>query len=102
MVSSSLVKAAVYGADPNWGRIMAAVGRSGVEMQASKLDLAIGKVALVKAGKPLPFDKSAVIKLLKGKEVILSVNLNLGSGKPPPGVATSPRNMSLLIVDYMT
>ena len=81
VVGSSLVKAAVYGADPNWGRIMAAVGRSGVEVKESKFDLAIGKIAVVKAGKPLPFDKSAVIKLLKGKEVPLSVNLNLGSGQ---------------------
>lgn len=81
VVGSSLVKAAVYGADPNWGRIMAAVGRSGVEVKESKFDLAIGKIAVVKAGKPLPFEKSAVIKLLKGKEVPLSVNLNLGSGQ---------------------
>lgn len=81
VVGSSLVKAAVYGADPNWGRIMAAVGRSGVELKESKFDLAIGKIAVVKAGKPLPFDKSAVIKLLKGKEVPFSVNLNLGSGQ---------------------
>jgi glutamate N-acetyltransferase/amino-acid N-acetyltransferase len=81
VVGSSLVKAAVYGADPNWGRVMAAVGRSGVEVKESKFDLAIGKIAVVKAGKPLPFDKSAVIKLLKGKEVPLSVNLNLGSGQ---------------------
>jgi glutamate N-acetyltransferase/amino-acid N-acetyltransferase len=81
VVGSSLVKAAVYGADPNWGRIMAAVGRSGVEVKESKFDLAIGKIAVVKAGKPLPFDKSAVIKLLKGKEVPFSVNLNLGSGQ---------------------
>ena len=81
VVSSSLVKAAVHGADPNWGRIMAAVGRSGVEVVEAKVDLYIGDIPVVKAGKPLPFNKRGIIQLLKGKEVSLSLNLNLGSGK---------------------
>jgi glutamate N-acetyltransferase/amino-acid N-acetyltransferase len=81
VVSSSLVKAAVHGADPNWGRVMAAVGRSGVEVVEAKVDLYIGDIPVVKAGKPLPFNKRGIIQLLKGKEVSLSLNLNLGSGK---------------------
>jgi glutamate N-acetyltransferase/amino-acid N-acetyltransferase len=81
VVGSSLVKAAVYGADPNWGRIMAAVGRSGVEVEAAKFDLSVGKIQMVKSGQALPFDKAAVIKLLKEKEVTFSANLNLGRGK---------------------
>jgi glutamate N-acetyltransferase/amino-acid N-acetyltransferase len=102
VVGSSLVKAAVYGADPNWGRIMAAVGRSGVEVEASKFDLAIGKIALVKAGKPLPFDKSAVIKLLKGRGVRFSVNLNLGSGQATAwGCDLSPEYITINS-QYMT
>ena len=80
IVSSSLVKAAVHGADPNWGRIMAALGRSGVEMVEAKADLYIGDIAIVKAGAPLPFRQRGVIKLLEGKEVAISLNLNLGSG----------------------
>jgi glutamate N-acetyltransferase/amino-acid N-acetyltransferase len=102
VVSSSLVKAAVYGADPNWGRIMAAVGRSGVEVKESKFDLYIGKIQLVKAGKPLPFDKSAVIKLLKDKEVIFSANLNLGSGQATAwGCDLSPEYVTINS-QYMT
>jgi len=81
VVSSSLVKAAVHGADPNWGRVMAAVGRSGVEVVEAKVDLYISDIPVVKAGKPLPFNKRGIIQLLKGKEVSLSLNLNLGSGK---------------------
>jgi glutamate N-acetyltransferase/amino-acid N-acetyltransferase len=80
IVSSLLVKAAVHGADPNWGRIMAALGRSGVEVVESKTDLYIGDIPVVKAGVPLPFSQRGVIKLLKGKEVSISLNLNLGSG----------------------
>ena len=79
IVGSSLVKAAVHGADPNWGRIMAALGRSGVEVEEAKTDLYLGNIALVKAGAPLPFNKRGAIKLLEGKEVIIRLNLNLGS-----------------------
>jgi len=81
VVSSSLVKAAVHGADPNWGRIMAAVGRSGVGVEEAKIDLYIGNIPLVKAGRPLPFNKRDIIKLLKGREVLIGLNLNLGSAK---------------------
>jgi glutamate N-acetyltransferase/amino-acid N-acetyltransferase len=81
VVSSPLVKAAVHGDDPNWGRVMAAVGRSGVDVEESKLDLYIGGIPLVKGGRALPFSKRGVIQLLKGKEVSLSLNLNLGSAK---------------------
>jgi glutamate N-acetyltransferase/amino-acid N-acetyltransferase len=81
VVSSPLVKVAIHGADPNWGRIMAAVGRSGVEVKEAKTDLYIGNIPVVKSGRPLSFNKRGIIKLLKGKEVSLSLNLNLGSGK---------------------
>jgi glutamate N-acetyltransferase/amino-acid N-acetyltransferase len=79
IVSSSLVKAAIHGADPNWGRIMAALGRSGVEVKEAKTDLYLGNIQLVKAGAPLPFNRRGVIKLLEGKEVAVRLNLNLGS-----------------------
>jgi glutamate N-acetyltransferase/amino-acid N-acetyltransferase len=81
VVSSSLVKAAVHGADPNWGRVMAAVGRSGVEVEEAKLDLYIGEIPVVKSGRLLPFNKRGIIQLLKGKKVSLSLNLNLGLAK---------------------
>jgi glutamate N-acetyltransferase/amino-acid N-acetyltransferase len=80
VVSSPLVKTAFHGANPNWGRVMAAVGRSGVEVEEAKTDLYIGNIPVVKAGKPLPFNKRSVIQLLKGKEVFIGLNLNLGSG----------------------
>jgi glutamate N-acetyltransferase/amino-acid N-acetyltransferase len=102
VVGSSLVKAAVYGADPNWGRIMAAVGRSGVEVEASKFDLAIGEIPMVKSGKALSFDKAAVIKLLGKKEVHLSANLHLGRGKATAwGCDLSPEYVTINS-QYMT
>ena len=79
VVSSPLVKAAVHGSDPNWGRIMAAVGRSGVEVVESKIDLCIGDICLVKAGSPLSFSQRRVIEVLSGNEVPISLQLNLGA-----------------------
>ena len=78
IVSSSLVKTAVYGNDPNWGRIVAAVGRSGVEVVESKIDLYIGDICVVKQGTPLPFDKRSVVEVLRKSEVSINLNLNLG------------------------
>ncbi len=79
IVSSPLVKAAIHGADPNWGRIIAAVGRSGAEVVESKIDLYIGEVSLVKAGRPLPFSKQSVVSVFKQSEVPITVQLNLGA-----------------------
>ena len=58
---------------------MAALGRSGVEVEEARTDLYIGDIGVVKAGAPLPFDERGVIKLLEAKEVAISLNLNLGS-----------------------
>jgi len=79
IVSSPLVKSAIHGSDPNWGRIIAAVGRSGVEVIESKIDLFIGGICLLRAGCPLPFDMKKVVRVLDGSEVSIALNLNLGS-----------------------
>jgi len=79
IVSSPLVKAAIYGNDPNWGRIVCAAGRSGAEMVEQKLDLYIGNIHLVKAGAPLPADREEVVKVLSGPEVSINLQLNLGT-----------------------
>ena len=102
VVSSPLVKAAIHGADPNWGRIMAAVGRSGVEVVESKVDLYIGDIPVVKAGVPLSFNRRGVVQRLKGKEISLSLNLNLGSAKATAwGCDLSPEYVTINS-QYMT
>jgi glutamate N-acetyltransferase / amino-acid N-acetyltransferase len=78
IVNSSLVKSAVHGCDPNWGRIIAAAGRSGAELVPEKSDVYIGEMCLLKAGMPLPFDKKAASAILKQPEVFLRVDLNIG------------------------
>jgi glutamate N-acetyltransferase/amino-acid N-acetyltransferase len=81
IVSSSLVKTAVHGCDPNWGRVIAAVGRSGAALYPDKVELEIGGVPLVKNGAPVPFEKKDVAKHLGGKEVLIALNLHLGRAK---------------------
>lgn len=80
VVSSPLVKAAAYGNDPNWGRILAAAGRSGAEMVESKVDLYLADICLLKAGRPQPFDHAEAVKHLNKTEVTFTLNLNLGEG----------------------
>ena len=61
-------------------RAASAVGRSGVEVIESRIDLYIGQFCLVKAGKPLSFNRESIARTLAENKVCLSVNLNLGSG----------------------
>jgi len=79
VVSSSLVKAAVHGSDPNWGRIVAAAGRSGAEVVESKIDLYIGDICVVREGKPVSFDEKRLVGVLGGSEVSIGLQLNLGA-----------------------
>ncbi len=79
VASSSLVKAAVHGADPNWGRVLAAVGRSGAEVEQSRVDLYLDEVNLLKAGSPVQFDVEKARRILMREEVPIRVCLNLGS-----------------------
>lgn len=102
VVSSSLVKAAIHGADPNWGRVVAAVGRSGAEMDEAKIDLFIGEIQVVKAGKALSSGKRRVIQLLRDKEIKLSLNLNLGSGQATAWGCDLSEGYVAINSDYMT
>jgi glutamate N-acetyltransferase/amino-acid N-acetyltransferase len=79
IVGSSLVKAAVHGSDPNWGRVIAAAGRSGAALEEGKLYLEIGGVCLVKDGAPANYDKAKVVKHLDGDEVRIDLKLNTGN-----------------------
>ncbi len=81
VASSNLVKSAVYGADPNWGRLMMALGRSGAAADETKVDLFINGVCIMQEGKPLPFPRDAVVAQMRGREVYFRLHLNLGEGR---------------------
>ena len=81
IVSSPLVKAAVHGCDPNWGRILAAAGRSRAKLIPERLELSIGEICMVKNGCPVSFDEEQVVKSLGCDEVSIAVDLNVGSAE---------------------
>jgi glutamate N-acetyltransferase/amino-acid N-acetyltransferase len=78
VAGSSLVKSAVHGSDPNWGRIIAALGRSGVDMEETRIDLYLDSLCLMKEGRPLPFDQSQAKSILDRAGVPIRICLNLG------------------------
>ncbi|MDQ4036210.1 MAG: bifunctional glutamate N-acetyltransferase/amino-acid acetyltransferase ArgJ [Chloroflexota bacterium] len=80
VASSALVKTAVHGADPNWGRIAAAAGRSGVALDAERMRICIGDVP-VYDGAPLAFDQRRASRIMAGSTVPLVVDLLGGSGR---------------------
>ena len=67
VAGSSLVKCAVHGRDPNWGRIVAAAGRAGVAFAPDAVALWLGEHQLMAAGQPLPFDRPAASAYLKAR-----------------------------------
>jgi glutamate N-acetyltransferase/amino-acid N-acetyltransferase len=81
VANSNLVKTAVHGNDPNWGRIIAAAGRSGAHMQENKIALYINDVCIMEDGRPIPFFKDAVIAIMSNKEISFRISLSLGSGE---------------------
>ena len=68
----------VHGRDPNWGRIMMALGKSGVEMDESKVDIYINEIHVVHAGVAISYLKDAVISVMSGEDIHFRINLNCG------------------------
>ena len=90
IVGSSLVKSAIFGRDPNWGRIAAAAGRAGVKFHQDQLNIRLGDTLLLENGQPQDFDRDAASNYLKQaaageylKEdtVLISVDIGVGAGK---------------------
>lgn len=80
IVGSSLVKTAVYGADANWGRIIAAIGYSGADIDPNTIDLAIGPIQLLKQSKPCDYSEEEATEYLKSDIVNIFVDLHYGEG----------------------
>jgi len=78
VINSPLVKTAVFGKDPNWGRILAAVGYSGAEVVPDKVDLYL-KEKIVEDGQPLKFSRRAIHEYLKlSDEIKILIDLKMG------------------------
>jgi glutamate N-acetyltransferase/amino-acid N-acetyltransferase len=103
IAESALVKTAVCGADPNWGRVVSAAGYSGVMFDEKDLSLWMGDMLLYKSGTPLPFDASAASSYLKhNREVHFKLRFALGSGRCTFHTCDLTAEYVRLIADYTT
>ena len=78
VATSPLVKTALNGGDPNWGRILAAVGRSGARLAPKKVSLHVGSLALVKEGRPAAYRESDAARIFRKERVPIRVDLGVG------------------------
>ena len=79
ITTSNLVKTAIHGADPNWGRILAAAGRSGAKVDQTRASVRIADVAVFEQGSPRAFDSDAVRRVFEQKDITIGVDLGVGS-----------------------
>jgi glutamate N-acetyltransferase/amino-acid N-acetyltransferase len=79
IATSPLVKTAFAGGDPNWGRIFAAAGRSGVRFDPSRVDIQMAGIPVLRRGQPLNFNERAASNRLLAKHVPILVNMRAGS-----------------------
>ena len=78
IAESLLVKTAIFGNDPNWGRIACAAGYSGAELREDKLSIYFEDISLFKNGSPVNFDKDRLIDILKRKEYTIVIDFGIG------------------------
>lgn len=83
VICSSLLKAAMFGADANWGRVLCAIGYSGAQLDVNKVDVAFtskeGTISVCKNGAGVDFSEEIAKKILLEKEITIEVDLNSGS-----------------------
>ena len=79
IASSLLVKAMIHGRDPNWGRVMMALGRSGIEFMESQVDVFINDIHIVHEGKSIPYLVDAVVSAMNVDEIQIRANINTGT-----------------------
>ena len=81
VIGSSLVKSAAFGADANWGRIIAAIGRSGVPVNTETVDIRLGEIVTLNQSRPVRFDEDAALDYLKGDFLQYYIDLHMGEGQ---------------------
>jgi glutamate N-acetyltransferase/amino-acid N-acetyltransferase len=78
IANSLLVKTAIHGGDPNWGRLIAVAGRAGVEFNLERAAVTIGSIVLFKDGRPYDDAAPEAAEYLKNEDIAVSVNLGAG------------------------
>jgi glutamate N-acetyltransferase/amino-acid N-acetyltransferase len=81
IATSPLVKTAIAGEDANWGRILAAAGRSGAKFDVSQVEIKIGNLAVARRGGGLSFSEARALEILRRDEVTITVDLHQGEAE---------------------
>jgi glutamate N-acetyltransferase/amino-acid N-acetyltransferase len=103
IANSALVKTAIFGADPNWGRIVSAAGYAGVEFEEEHLSLWLGETLLYDHGTPQPFDPAAVSAYMKRERHIdMRLCFTLGQGRATVWTCDLTYDYVRLNADYTT
>jgi len=85
VISSTLTKAAIFGADANWGRVLCAMGYSGIEFDPENVNVAFessaGRIAVCENGRGLQFDETLAKKILTERDIIIDITMNAGTAE---------------------
>lgn len=79
VVNSNLVKTAVYGRDPNWGRIIMAVGASQIPIDESKIEIFVNDIQIVSEGIAISYNHQSIVIAMSEEIIRFNINLNIGS-----------------------
>ncbi|PYR64330.1 MAG: ornithine acetyltransferase [Acidobacteria bacterium] len=102
IANSPLVKTAIHGGDPNWGRLIAVAGRAGVEFDLGRAAVTIGSTVLFEAGKPHDDNAPRAAEYLKGKEIAVAVDLGAGRAKSTVWTCDLSAEYVRINADYRT
>jgi glutamate N-acetyltransferase/amino-acid N-acetyltransferase len=79
VANSNLVKTAIHGEDANWGRILAAVGYSGIDFDPARVDIALGDLPILRPGFQIDFPEDEARRILARKEIVVTIHLHQGT-----------------------
>ncbi len=102
ITTSALVKTAVHGGDPNWGRVAMALGNSGVEFDPGVIDIQIGDTPVVRGGRRADYDEPAVAAHLRLPDVRVGVTLHQGEASAAAWGADFSAEYVAINAEYMT
>ena len=102
IANSPLVKTAIHGGDPNWGRLIAVAGRAGVAFELSRAAVTIGSTVLFKDGRPYDEASPEAAEYLKGTDLTVSVHLGAGNASSTVWTCDLSAEYVRINADYRT
>ncbi len=102
IADSPLVKCAVNGADPNWGRVVSAAGYAGVQFDSKDVSLDIGTIRVFENGMPAEFDRGSAVDYMRGDEIHLVLSVGSGHGNVSLWTCDLSKEYVEINADYTT